>query len=146
MKKLATAILGTAVAAYFLDPDQGARRRHMTRDRVMAFFRRGARKAERTTRFGESYAHGVVEKAKHAMREEEPPGDDRTLAHKVETILFRPADAPKGHVNIDAVDGVVTLRGQVERVEQIRELEDKARSINGVRDVQNLLHTPDLAQ
>lgn len=142
MKKLLTAILGTAVAAYFLDPNQGNRRRHLARDRVGAFFRRERRHAEKTARYGSSYAHGMVERAKHAARGEQPPGDDRTLAHKVETVLFRPADAPKGHVNIDAVDGIVTLRGQVERVEQIRELEDKARAIAGVRDVENLLHTP----
>jgi hypothetical protein len=30
----------------------------------------------------------------------------------------------------------------VERVEQIRELEEKARAINGVRAVENHLHTP----
>lgn len=146
MKKLVTAVLGTAVAAYFLDPNQGRRRRNTTRDRVLGYFRREVRKTERAARYGSSYAHGMVARAEHAVRGEQAPGDDRTLAHKVETVLFRPADAPKGHVNIDAVDGIVTLRGQVERVEQIRELEDKARAINGVRDVQNLLHTPDLGQ
>jgi hypothetical protein len=142
MKRLIAAVLGTAAATYFLDPDQGRRRRNTTRDRVTGFFRRETRKTERAMRHGSSYAHGMVARAEHAMRGEQPPGDDRTLAHKVETILFRPADAPKGHVNIDAVDGIVTLRGQVERVEQIRELEEKARAINGVRDVENLLHTP----
>ena len=146
MKKLVAVALGTAVAAYFLDPDSGRRRRHTTRDRTLALFRREARKTERAMRYGTSYAHGMVARAEHAVRGEEAPGDDRTLAHKVETILFRPADAPKGHVNIDAVDGVVTLRGQVEQVEQIRELEEKARSITGVREVRNLLHTPDLSQ
>lgn len=146
MKKLVTAVLGTAIAAYFLDPERGRRRRHTTRDRVMGYVRREARKSERAVRHGSSYAHGMVARAEHAVRGEQPPGDDRTLAHKVETILFRPADAPKGHVNIDAVDGVVTLRGQVDRVEQIREMEDKARAINGVREVQNLLHTSDLGQ
>ena len=38
--------------------------------------------------------------------------DDATLAHKVETELFRPADAPKGQVSVNVNDGVVELRGE----------------------------------
>ena len=37
--------------------------------------------------------------------------DDATLAHKVETELFRPADAPKSQVSVNVNDGVVELRG-----------------------------------
>jgi osmotically-inducible protein OsmY len=65
-----------------------------------------------------------------------------TLKHKIETELFRAPDAPKGSVNVDVVDGVVALRGEVERPEQVRDLESKARGIAGTRDVENLLHTP----
>jgi hypothetical protein len=68
--------------------------------------------------------------------------DDVTLARKVETELFRDAGSPKGKVNINAVDGVVELRGQVKRPADIRKLEAKARKIPEVRDVRNLLHLP----
>jgi osmotically-inducible protein OsmY len=134
---------GTAGAAYFLDPDQGKRRRNMARDRATAFFRQGAQKTEQSSRAGASYAKGMVERTKAAVRKEQPPSDDLTLKNKVETELFRPADAPKGEVNVEVVDGVVTLRGQLESSEQIEELEAKARKITGVSDVKNLLHTPD---
>ena len=68
--------------------------------------------------------------------------DDATLAQKVQTEIFRDADAPKGQVDVNAEDGIVVLRGEVERPELIEELVEKARKVQGVRDVQNLLHTP----
>jgi len=140
--KMLIAIVGTGAAAYFLDPDSGKRRRQLAQDRAAAFFRQRARGAERATRAATSYAEGYKERAKAAAREEQPPGDDITLKNKIETELFREPDAPKGSVNIDVADGVVTLRGEVGRPEQVRELEDKARNIAGTRDVNNLLHTP----
>jgi len=67
--------------------------------------------------------------------------DDATLAHKVETELFRPADAPKGQVSVNVNDGVVELRGELPDQRQIDELGESARRIGGVKDVRNLLHT-----
>jgi len=67
--------------------------------------------------------------------------DDATLAHKVETELFRPADAPKGQVSVNVNDGVVELRGELSDQRQIDELGENARRIGGVKDVRNLLHT-----
>jgi osmotically-inducible protein OsmY len=67
--------------------------------------------------------------------------DDVTLARKVETELFRPADAPKGQVSVNVNDGVVELRGELADQQQIDELGESARRIGGVRDVRNLLHT-----
>src|SRR5689334_11226090 len=72
----------------------------------------------------------------------EPAMDDATLKAKVETELFRPADAPKGRVTIGVADGVVELRGTAKTPKQIRDLERRAREIPEVRDVENLLHQP----
>ena len=63
-----------------------------------------------------------------------------TLAHKVESILFRNRDVPKGQININAEEGVVFLRGQVDRPELVGELEARVRAVKGVRAVENLLH------
>ena len=68
--------------------------------------------------------------------------DDVTLTRKVETEIFRGADAPKAQVNINAENGVVFLRGQVKNPDQIKALETAARKVDGVKDVNNLLHTP----
>ena len=68
--------------------------------------------------------------------------DDVTLARKVETEIFRDAGAPKGDVLVNAEHGVVFLRGQVESPEQIQELEKAAKAVDGVKEVETLLHTP----
>jgi osmotically-inducible protein OsmY len=58
----------------------------------------------------------------------------------VKSEIFQPADAPKDSVNISVENGVVYLRGQVEQPELIQDLEQRVRSVQGVRDVENLLH------
>jgi osmotically-inducible protein OsmY len=67
--------------------------------------------------------------------------DDVTLARKVESELFRPADVPKGSISVNVNDGVVELRGELSDQKQIDELGDTAKKIDGVKDVRNLLHT-----
>jgi osmotically-inducible protein OsmY len=62
-----------------------------------------------------------------------------TLAHKVESQLFRRAGVPKGQINVNAEDGVVFLRGVVERQEDIERMEAATRPIAGVREVENLV-------
>ncbi len=137
-------VLGTGLGAllsFFFDPQSGRRRRNMTRDRVLALFRRGGRKAERAGRAVAAEAYGVSQKVQH--REEEPKEfDDVTLARKVETEIFRDADVPKGQINVNAENGVVVLRGEVGTPEMIDDLVEKARNVQGVRDVENLLHVP----
>jgi osmotically-inducible protein OsmY len=140
MKLFRLAALGAALA-YFFDPQNGRRRRNVTRDRLAAFFRRGARKTERAGRAVAAEAHGLKQKATH-LREEQKDFDDVTLTRKVETELFRPADAPKGSVNVNVESGVVYLRGEVEQPDMIEDLEKRARKVQGVRGVENLLHLP----
>ena len=68
--------------------------------------------------------------------------NDPALARKVESEIFRPADAPKDKVNVNVEHGVVFLRGEVSR-EQADALESAAKSVEGVKRVENLLHTAD---
>jgi osmotically-inducible protein OsmY len=68
--------------------------------------------------------------------------DDVTLTQKVESELFRNEHEVKGKVLVNAADGVVQLRGEVERPDLIEELVQRARSVDGVRNVENLLHLP----
>ena len=132
--------LGSALA-YFFDPQSGARRRNTTRDQVFAFFRRAGRKAGRAGRGVASEAYGVSQKVQH--RQEEPKDfDDATLTHKVETEIFRPAEVPKGQINVNVENGVVVLRGEVDSWDMVDDLVGRARGVQGVRDVENLLHLP----
>ena len=138
-KLIAVAGIGAGLT-YFLDPDSGTRRRAEARDRLRAFFRGRGRALESLAGSAQSEAFRLVQKAKH--RREQPKGevDDVTLAQKVESTIFRDVDVPKGQINVNAEDGVVVLRGQVERPELIDALVEKTRGIQGVKGVENLLH------
>ena len=86
--------------------------------------------------------HALKQKATHLREEEKEQPNDATLAAKVESELFRPADVPKGTIDVNAEDGVVYLRGEVGSTQLIDELEERVRKIQGVRGVENLLHLP----
>ncbi len=68
--------------------------------------------------------------------------DDVTLAQQVETELVRHEPEQKGRISVNAADGVVQLRGEVGRPDLIDDLVQRARSVQGVREVENLLHLP----
>jgi osmotically-inducible protein OsmY len=110
-------------------------------DRVGGLIRTVARRAERLGRRGGSFAAG---KASALTNRSGPKAgmDDQTLKSKVESEVFRAADAPKGSVDVTVVAGVVELRGEVKRPEDKKDLEAKVRSIPEVRDVNNLVHLP----
>jgi BON domain len=67
--------------------------------------------------------------------------EDATLVDRVESQLFRDDDVPKGDINVDAADGVVTLRGEVDAA-MIEEIGVRAAAVEGVTRVENLLHPP----
>ena len=132
-----------ALLAFFADPRAGRRRRRTTRDRVLARVRRGERRAVGRARRAESHAVGIVRRTFNPRRfRRREPLDDVSLAHKVESELSRRAGVPKGEIVVNAEDGVVFLRGVIERQEDVQSLEDATRRIAGVRGVENLLHPP----
>jgi hypothetical protein len=141
----AAAALGLAIGAvvqYFLDRGAGRRRRHTARDRVLSRARRGERAATVRARRAESRAVGVVRHTVKGRRRGKEPLDDVTLTHRVESELYRRARVPKGHISVNAEDGVVFLRGVMDRQDQIERMEAVTRGIRGVGAVENLLHTP----
>jgi BON domain-containing protein len=137
------AVAGGAAIAYFLDPERGRARRAQTVDRLAGTVRRTADSAARAGRKLSSDAEGwtnmVVSLPARRNRE---PLDDATLAHKVETELFRDPDFDKGKVNINAENGIIVVRGEVP-MDVARQIEIRVRRIDGVKEVQNLLHEPE---
>jgi gas vesicle protein len=132
-----------AAAAYFLDQQSGKRRRKLVVDKTSRFTREGAGTVQSATRAAGAQAKGVAAKAQHvATGGDTAPGDDNTLKNKVETEIFRDADAPKGTVSVSVVGGVVELRGRVNDAAQGEALEMKTRMVTGVKDVRNMLHLP----
>jgi osmotically-inducible protein OsmY len=75
-------------------------------------------------------------------RTDSEPLNDPTLARKVESEIFRSAEAPKGRVDVNAEDGVVYLRGEVPDEAAIEALVSATGDVEGVDRVESLLHTP----
>ena len=143
MSRLPTFLLGAAAgaaAAHFLDPDSGARRRTTLRDR-------GASKARSAASTAQSQAQHAAGRAKGAASSVTPTktrlddADDVTLARKVETEIFRDADAPKGEISVDVQGGIAYLRGTASD-EWSERLCAEARAVDGIKGVKNLLHPP----
>ena len=117
MRKLLGLVGLGAALTYFFNPMEGQRRRAKVAGRIRALMAR-------------------------AEEGPKPQPDDVTLAHMVESELFRDEQVPKGQINVNAENGKVYLRGEVGQQEMIRDLEERARSIHGVQEVENLLHLP----
>jgi hypothetical protein len=130
-----------AAAAFFLDPQSGKRRRIVARDWILARARGAAESGRRAGGFVGARAYGAVQGVRH-RRDATAPENDQVLAHKVQSELFEGNDFPKGQINVNAENGVVVLRGQLDSADLIARIEAEARTIQGVRDVENLLHLP----
>lgn len=128
-----------AAGMYLLDPRLGRARRSTLRDRAAAALRRRARRVEKRV----EYAAGRAEGLRHATNPEEPPPNDETLKHKVESEVITHNRYPKGSIEVTVADGVVELRGVCQTPEQIRALESEVAGVTGVREVRSFLHLPD---
>jgi osmotically-inducible protein OsmY len=117
MRKMLGVIGLGAALTYFFNPLEGQRRRAKVAGRIKAMLAR-------------------------AEEGPKPQPDDVTLAHMVESELFRDEQVPKGQINVNAENGKIYLRGEVGEPEMIRDLEERTRSIQGVHEVENLLHLP----
>jgi osmotically-inducible protein OsmY len=128
-------------AGYFLDPQSGRRRRNEARDRALAVIRRGTDRARREAKYRAGQVEGTVEAVKSQAAPDKPAANDQALADRVKSEIFQPADAPKDSVNVNVENGVVYLRGEVERPDEIRKLVEQAGAVDGVAAVENLLST-----
>ena len=115
------------VMSYFFDQQQGKRRRAVARDWTLARFRRVGRLAQRRGRYMTSQASGAWQRQTRRQHEPAEQPDDATLAHKVESTIFRNPEVPKGQIVVNAevsrllgdgrVDGCeITVRGEQPRV------------------------------
>jgi osmotically-inducible protein OsmY len=126
-----------AAAAHFLDPDSGRKRRNQARQQATATASTAASAVS-------SQAHSAAGTVKGAASAVTPTRheqmDDATLADRVRSEIFRPADAPKGSVSVDVQAGIAYLRGEVTDQAWIDRLGAEAREVEGINGVKNLLH------
>ena len=64
---------------------------------------------------------------------------DAWITTKAKIALLTTAGVPSTAVNVDTVDGRVTLHGKVDSAEEKSKAEDEVRKISGVKEVRNLL-------
>jgi osmotically-inducible protein OsmY len=143
-RRVGTTLLAGAIgaaAAFFLDPVSGRRRRQVVGDKVGSAFRGVRERMARRGRYLQGRAAGALEESRRTGTDRIPE-NDQTLAHKVESEALGYAGVPSGRVNVNAERGVVILRGQVESPSDAQRIEKLVREVDGVRGVENLLHTP----
>ncbi len=140
-------ILGAAAgfaAAWFLDPNDGTRRRHVVRDKALKYARRGKDEAVRRADYTAGQVKGAAREAAPVSAREDAGErlNDPALQAKVESEIFRGADAPKDKVSVNVENGIAYLRGELADRQAIDRLVAAAGNVEGVRSVENLLHTP----
>ena len=141
MRKLfVSGVIGAALA-YFLDPNTGARRRNVTRDRIGATLRRFGRRSEKLVEYVGGRAYGVVQETV-PHQHDNPNPDDLTLRDRVESEIFRDPSIPKGQINLSVVEGIVELHGQLGSQEEIDRLIKAVQNIPDVEGVRSYLHLP----
>jgi len=129
---------GAALMALF-DPVRGKARRARLVSQAGGFARRRARRFGRLGRRVVSDIEGYRDRVTYGRKGDYIAPNDVTLEQKVESEVMGRSDVPRGIV-VNAEDGVIVLRGQVESEDQIEHVERLVRQVDGVRDVENLLH------
>jgi uncharacterized membrane protein len=129
------ALLGAAgvgaALAHYLDPDRGARRRNMMRDKLVHARARAGDAIGTTARDLKNRTRGLVAETRGRFASHE--ADDPVLVARVRTALGRVASHPKA-IDVTADEGRVTLSGLALRSEA-EKLLDAARSVPGVSEV-----------
>lgn len=131
---LAGALIGAAVM-YLLDPDRGARRRSLVRDKLVRAGNVAADRAGKLGRDVRNRAAGAVAETRGRFRREHP--DDAVLIERVRAEIGHHISHPSAVV-VTAVDGEVCLSGPVLASEAGR-LRDVVAGVRGVRRVDDRL-------
>lgn len=116
---------------YFLDPERGRRRRALVRDKVTHASTAGRRAVGATRRDVADRATGVVARVRRAVRREGV--EDEKLAARVRSAIGHVVSHPRA-VEVEAYDGVVTLRGPILESE-VNPLLTAVEQTPGVREV-----------
>src|SRR6185369_12995697 len=95
--------------------------------------------ATATPRYTEEQARDEREKAKANKETVGQSLEDAWIHTKVVAKLITNSQTPERKINVDVVDGAVTLRGQVDTAEGKTEAERLAKDTDGVKSVKNEL-------
>ena len=132
------AFLAGAGIAYFFDPQQGKRRRHVLRDRAAKLGRRAARVTAKKSRFVLGHLQGLVARSRQVVARPQVATDDRTVEQRIRSDV-RDAGISGRDVELEVEQGIVTLVGAVPSRAVADNVVARVRKVPGVRDVSDLL-------
>ena len=133
------AFLAGIGVAYFLDPQQGKRRRRVLRARLGRLLRRGARLGVKRARFASGRLAGLVARARHRIVPPARSVDDQTVMQRIRSDALRDVGISTGEVDVEVRDGVAVLRGSVGSRSLADDLVDRVRGVAGVQSVEDAL-------
>jgi hypothetical protein len=135
-KNSALALLGGlgvgALLMYVLDPQRGARRRALARDKATRLRHRAGEKLAARSRDLRNRTRGVAARTRSLVHKEEQVSDD-VLAERVRSRIGHVVRHP-GSLEVAAEDGIVTLSGPVLE-DEVDDLLSAVRDTPGVEDV-----------
>ena len=138
---LTGAAVGMAIA-YLFDPNRGTRRRALAMDQMRRASRKTRDAVDATMRDVSNRTAGVVAATRGRFAPDEV--DDVTLLERVRAKLGRACSHPRA-IEVEALDGTVTLRGPILASELERVLATTA-AVRGVRSVSNELQPHESAE
>jgi len=147
-RALVLSFLAGAAAMFLLDPRMGRRRRALIRDKGVAGYHFLTRRLPSATRkrgvWVRDRLRGMTYELRHVVTRDGhlAPPDDVELAQRVRSEAFRDPEIPDGAINVDAHEGVVTLRGELPSSDVIERVVEATERVRGVRRVRSLLHPP----
>lgn len=139
-----TLLYGIGIGAalmYILDPDRGARRRALIRDKAVSATNKTQQFVGKMSRDLSNRAQGLVAETRNMFRSEEV--SDETLVKRIRAELGRHAVHHRA-VEITASEGRVTLRG-LALASEVVELISAVSSVRGVVEVDNQLEVHEQA-
>lgn len=150
MKTLLTGGLVGAILVYFLDPAHGSQRRGSLMQKAGSstgpLSKATAPLSKATAPLSKakaplSKATGMM-KGRGSHQPDNPHPDDQTLRDRVESEIFRDTETSRENININVVNGVVTVRGELPNQGEIDALVKRIQGIANVRGVESFLHLP----
>lgn len=133
--------LGTSLALLF-DGERGVRRREMLKSRGRGLFQMATQRMNKQTQIASDRVYGDAKERSHMFQPDNPNPDDNTLRDRIESEAFNHRTAPKGEYNLNVVDGIAVLRGQLDSEEDIQQLIELVAAVPDVLGVESFLHTP----
>jgi len=135
LRQLITGVVLGAGIMYLLDPDRGARRRALLRDRgVHAGHKLGDGLAG-TARDARNRTRGVAAALRSRLRKDE--ADDDIVHERIRSAIGRVVTHP-GAISVIVEQGRVTLTGHV-LADEVDNLIDQTRAVRGAGEVRNEL-------